>query len=162
MINYKQRFTHDPKNGTYGDCMSTCIASILELEQKEVPNFGIYYRFPKKFNEAVDDFLRGRGLARLCFSIQANNYKEALKGVADVIRNTYYIFSGISVNGQGHAVVALNDEVVCDPLTGQDTEGLVPNAQGVFIVEVLLPNVCKSSKYAYAAYAEDEPEESEK
>jgi hypothetical protein len=37
----KQMFYHRPELGIYGDCQRTCIASMLDMDKFDVPNFGV-------------------------------------------------------------------------------------------------------------------------
>lgn len=104
--------------GSNGRCFNACLASILELKERQVPDFP-----DKGFRQAVDDFLAPFGLV----------YRRTSKSVAPF---GYHTIEGISPRGGLHAVVGKDGKVVHDPHP-QDGTG-----RGLVTVEyygVLLP-----------------------
>ncbi|HMY20843.1 MAG TPA: hypothetical protein PKA58_31180 [Polyangium sp.] len=102
-----------------GDCMSACIASILELPLEEVPHFAKY----DDWRERLDAWLRDRGM-------------YSIEGIfnGDWRPDGLYLLGGKSPRHDGsHCVVARGHEVLHDPhpsrlgvLTQEHFKALVP------------------------------------
>lgn len=88
-----------------GNCMSACIASILELPIEEVPYF-------------MGNDIRG-GAWKLKLKVwlaERGLYPLFITPVAEIYIPRYHIMQGKSPRGRGtHAVVAKGDRVVWDP-----------------------------------------------
>ena len=92
-----------------GNCFPACLASILELDLAEVPNFqGTDWQLQ------YHAWLRPLGLAMLMTALPAG---EQLERFADVVLPGYTILAVDSPRFAPllHAVVALDGEVVWDP-----------------------------------------------
>ncbi len=88
-----------------GNCFAACVASILELPLKEVPNYitteGTWWG---KWNK----WLKPRGLYLLEVAKGNPETEEFVKG--------YHIITGSSFSGDwNHSVVGFNGEIVHDP-----------------------------------------------
>ncbi len=133
----KQLFRHNPSEGVYGDCHRTCIASLLDMEPSQVPNFGEHYEDPDRFHAACDAYLRDRGLATITFVYQGD-LEVVLQQQSLLNPHAYYLLGGTSKNGVGHTVVCKGGEIVCDP--SLDDSGIVgPMDDGLFWLTFLVP-----------------------
>ncbi len=103
-----QSILHDPENGTWGDCMRACVASLLDLPITTVPHFFDGGCDSQEFDRRVADFLGRHGLVE--FSMPADAARRA-----HFTRDLYHLMYGYSDRGTFHAVVALNGLVVHDP-----------------------------------------------
>ncbi len=84
-----------------GNCLTACIASILEVTLDQVTVIGT----DETWVYALGDWLRPRGLYPLCFQLDTAWRPPGL-----------YILGGKSPRGNFlHAVVALGDDVIHDP-----------------------------------------------
>ncbi len=86
------------RTGKHGRCFEACLASILDLKEHEVPDFGDEPEFLRNVNAWLEQF----GL----YYIQA-----PLK----LRPNGYHTIEGLSPRGGMHAVVGLNGVMVFDP-----------------------------------------------
>lgn len=128
---------HWPARGLYGDCYRCCFASILELSAEEVPHFCHDAPGGEVMFQRATEWLRTRGLWLVTLPCDGTmSPAQVLKIVADYNPGVYYIFSGCSKPGLGHAVVCLGDSVVFDPAA--DRPGVVlPCDNGVYFVEFI-------------------------
>lgn len=95
-------------NSTEGDCLRACIASILELDDKKIMNFG-QYNDSRLFWFKVNSWTR-ENLDYLFLPIILSTPHSRL------IENLYYISVGETSRGtQNHAVVAINGKTIHDP-----------------------------------------------
>ena len=91
------------RTGENGNCVSACLASILELPLQLVPDFAAETDSDDEFFAAVDKWLAGKGLC----------YRHwPIGGLAPV---GWHTIEGISPRGGQHAVVAQNGKPVWDP-----------------------------------------------
>jgi hypothetical protein len=92
------------RTGDDGNCLNACIASILELPLKAVPEFG------EDWQEDLNDFLSTKGLRYR----RVPMYKKP---------SGYSTIEGISPRGGLHACVALDGELAWDPHPIEDGTG---------------------------------------
>lgn len=110
---------HDPQQGIYGDCQRACIASLLELNPKDIPHF---YESGNDliFWKSLNGFLAEHALLHL--QVEAFNFGMGIfKGHADC----YHMIYGNSCRNTLHAVVGLNGVIVHDPHPSR--AGLLPD-----------------------------------
>ena len=98
--------TLQSRTGPRGNCMSACVASLLELPIDAVPDF---LREPGDtsifdWSTRLDEFLRPYGLYALHFS-----------GSSGVFPGCLHIITGWSPRGRPHACVGQGRRVVFDP-----------------------------------------------
>lgn len=87
-----------------GNCLAACIASILEVELAEVPNF--CEGATTHWLDRLAEWLAPRGLYPLCFTLTGGDWRP--QGL--------HILAGKSPRGDWlHAVVARGRDVVHDP-----------------------------------------------
>lgn len=91
------RPVYQSRTGKHGRCLNACIASLLEIPEYVVPDFGDH-----TWNADVDHFLAPYGLY----------YRRIALDVAPI---GYHIIEGISPRGGLHAVVGRNGNIVFDP-----------------------------------------------
>ena len=84
-----------------GNCMSACIASLLDLSIEDVPYFGSEI---EEYNNNLDIFLLDRGLIAITF---LNN--------SDWVPKCFHIMGGRTGMGASHAVVGVNGEMIHNP-----------------------------------------------
>ena len=111
------------RNGT---CFRAALASILELGEQDVPDFGGDDPDEAVYWGRVDSWLAGRGL----------RYKQVpiIKGAAPPLG--WHTIEGLSPRGGNHAVVGYNGQFVHDPHPSWDDprRGLVrPSAWGLLL-----------------------------
>jgi hypothetical protein len=111
---------HDPANGVWGDCMRSCVASILDLPREAVPHFYEGGCEPHIFDQRVGEFLAQHGLIEVTL-LPAYARQQ--------MRHTpcYHLIYGGTVRGTYHAVVGLNGVVVHDPHPSR--AGIIENGQ---------------------------------
>ncbi len=90
----------------HGNCVQACVASILEMKLDEVPNF--MAAGPDAFETNLDLWCGYNGLKAIRITVEPQ----------EIIEGCYVIASGLSpraTEGQHHAVVWYNGEIVHDP-----------------------------------------------
>ena len=105
--------------GRTGRCFEACIASLLDLKERDVPDFG----GDDVFMQNCTEFLAEFGL----YYVQV---PPTLSGLAVVwhpgMGEAYHTIEGMSPRGGLHAVVGCNGEIVWDPHPDDGTpHGLV-------------------------------------
>lgn len=112
---HKQLCKHDPENGSYGDCVRTCIANLLDLHPSNVPHF-----FDNDVNgddawNHIEEYLnKVHGLMPFIMSMECE--PDVIRQYMKINRpDAYYILLAEGSEGCGHAVVCLGDEIVSDP-----------------------------------------------
>lgn len=100
--------------GPKGNCMSACLASILELPIDAVPNFFDSGQTDQEWNDALTSWLRTHGLAIITL-VATPEVLEKTKGNV--------IVSGPSLRGLTHATVWREGEMIWDP--HPDDTGLI-------------------------------------
>jgi hypothetical protein len=123
------QFRHDPKNGIFGDCHRSCIASILDLPISAVPHFWHDGCDGDEFIKRIQDYLKTLGRVELMF-YYVGDPRQFMKKVNP---NVYWILGGSSYTGN-HSVVCLGDEIVHDPNHGT-IQG--PLKEGYYCVSVI-------------------------
>lgn len=121
MIPYKQLYKHRPDLGTYGDCHRTVIASLLEVPQESIPNFGIHYDSYVDFEAAERKYLLSQGLVAMSVAY-AGDLKNVLAAISSQQPNLHFILGGLSERGIEHSVIACNGVIVMDPVIGGPDE----------------------------------------
>ncbi len=110
-----------------GDCLSACIASILELPLDKVPNYIAYDNWFEKF----DDFVAEHGYRLFWYKI-SEKYNEILGFTA---KDVYGILCGKSSSGDwDHCVVIKNGKVVHDP--NPNSKGLLDHKDIMVFVKI--------------------------
>lgn len=100
--------TLQSRTGPRGNCMSACIASLLELPIEAVPDFLMEPGDTSIFDWSarLDQFLEPHGLYALHFST---------RDPRAVFPGCLHVITGISPRGRPHACVGQGRRVVWDP-----------------------------------------------
>lgn len=102
----KQKFKHDPANGTWGDCHRTCMAMVLGQDRDSIPNFGELYGQGKAFNDTVQAYLAPFGLYEVGLPFGNESTVESIRQLMQNVNpGMPYILAGMSANGTNHSVV---------------------------------------------------------
>jgi len=140
----KQKYKHDPINGTFGDCHRTVIACLLGIDRDDVPHWGVHYDDYSKFKAIASEFLTSKGLREYTFPFYSDSTISALEWMGKVNPNIYYMMTGTSKNGTAHVVLCKNSSIVWD--TAIDNSGIVSgldvtdDGHGWFYFDVLIPD----------------------
>lgn len=107
---------HSPENGTYGDCLRACVASILELDSNDVPHFLHDNCNTETMIERMKEFLKPRSLKPfwLFFDGESVEMQDVLNHMAKINSGIYYMLYGATESGD-HVVIAHNDKIVHNP-----------------------------------------------
>lgn len=133
----KQKITHDPDSGHYGDCFRTAIATLLDVPADAVPHFCADGRFT--IWDVNEWLAENHGVVLMGFA-----YSGERMGLDDVLRHikttwgndVVYLLSGESKNGCNHVVICQGGLIVHDP--SLDDSGIVgPCDNGHYAVEFL-------------------------
>lgn len=108
---YQDKFGHG------GSCFTACIASILEVNLKDIPNF---VEFEDKWMLKLWEYLKPLGLDYSTYDFQCRSYDPPKR-----IPSGYHIISGYAPRGYCHAVVGFRGQFVHDPF---------PNGGGLITV----------------------------
>lgn len=115
MIPYKMLVTD---RFTPGDCLRTCIASLLELEPGLVPHFAADGDPGPSSWQRARDWLAPQGLAIWFTAFPGSaSLDEVLTSVGAINPDTFYMVGGWGGYGD-HIVIAVNDHIVHDPARG--------------------------------------------
>lgn len=106
---------HDPQNGVFGDCLRAALASLFGLSLRQVPHFvKVHWGDEQGCDQAVNQFLEKRGLMMLQFP-----YEQMCKLLQRQVQITgadcHHLMFGIDHDGNEHACVGLNGQMVHDP-----------------------------------------------
>lgn len=132
-----QEFNHDPENGIWGDCARACIASILNLDLKDVPNFAFECEDRAIFQNRKIEFLKSFGLKPFLIPFKDHSLEEVLDLMDDYNPDSLYTLCGKSQRGLCHVVVCKGDRIIHDPHYSK--EGIMGPYNGFLFVEVLTP-----------------------
>jgi len=113
---------YQTKFGEDGDCFEACLASILEMDIKDVPHYkeeNWYFKYK--------EWLQSKDLDLLMVGAWS---KE--KGVEKFIPNVFAIATGTSPRNIKHAVVYLKNKMVHDPHMSDD--GLLDVSEMIYII----------------------------
>lgn len=139
---HKQRFLHEPHNGTFGDCDRTAMACLLNMNPDDVPHWGVHYDDLAAFTNMKEQWLATLGLFEQAFAFDCD--RDALSGyLKNAFKDVYVLLTGKSRTGCHHVVVTLNGEIIHDPsLTDAGIVG--PCEGGLWWCSLLLPIALKA------------------
>ena len=124
------------RTGRNGTCFRACLASLLEVPERAVPDFKLANQDP-----GVDRFLAGRGL----------RYVEV--PVGDVAPTGWHVITGTSPRGGQHAVVGKDGKLAHDPHPHDGTgRGLVREENYGLLLPLSKTGNAKDAKVAYVIY----------
>lgn len=109
------RIKDDPENGSYGDCVRACIASILELDGDAVPHFFHDNCDGQTGNARITTFLQPLGLAPFLVNYPGSLTRDDILEMMAVLNgNAYYLLFGRTDTGD-HVVVCHGGKQVHNP-----------------------------------------------
>ena len=106
---------HDPDNGVIGDCLRAALASLLGLPLEQVPHFlKEHWGDFEAVKEALNQFLTKRGLMLLVlpYPHSVNMLQAEAKSTG---ADCYHLIFGVDHDGDRHACVGRNGQIVHDP-----------------------------------------------
>jgi hypothetical protein len=130
----KQRYKHDPDNGTWGDCHRAAIASLLDLPLDAVPHWADQ---GAAIGDKDEKFLNEHGYSLITQAFDGScTLEQILNACCHNNPGSYFILGGTSKNGTGHSVIAHEFKIVHDP--SLDDSGIVgPMSDGLWWVQYL-------------------------
>ena len=145
MIEHKQLYKHDPKNGIYGDCFRTSIACILDMNPLDVPHWYAELWPPGVINAEIADLVRVElikwlgqfGLSYVELPITASDNETLFQFLRGYFPPDVYIALGCSSKNGGHSVVVNSTGYIWDPAI--DNSGCVgPMSDGFYWVGMII------------------------
>ncbi len=141
-IHHKQTIKHNPPHQN-GDCMRTCVASLLcKPTVEEVPHFAEGLTFKPEYSDVegaacinrMRAYLKEQGY--VLFSVTLVGDWDVVKEYLSFQIDVPIMLSGTSVRGTNHSVIYYNGETYD---SHPDNGGLVgPMTTGVYAAEVLV------------------------
>lgn len=115
MIPVNCRVKHDPANGTYGDCIRACIATMMELDAEKVPHFKHDDCDGPTLNKRIRTWLEMHNFAPFWLHYDGkDSLKDTLAMIGELNTNATYMLYG-SIVGGDHVMVCRGDKIVHDP-----------------------------------------------
>lgn len=109
------RVKHDPENGTYGDCMRACIATLLDLDAEAVPHF-FHDGKDEEGGKRLTEWLAGQGYYPFReLGPRDMTLEDVLHYQSAVNPHAHYILYGSTGSGGTHVVVCKGGAVVHNP-----------------------------------------------
>lgn len=106
---------HEPENGTYGDCVRACVASVLNMDSTDVPHF---FEDNCSGEAGMDRIRKFLALMKLAPFFASFDGSYGLSDILEVQRmqnpGVHYILFG-ATDGGDHVVVCHNGRVVHNP-----------------------------------------------
>jgi hypothetical protein len=132
---------HNPETGTYGDCLSAAIGSLLECD--DVPHFNFDGCTDQdEVRRRINDYLNAHhALAVYCTGWNGSiKLSELMAMHAHNNPGMNYLLSGALVSGEPHMVVCRDAQVIHDP-SPWPTGGIVAPYEGVWVIMTLVSEV---------------------
>lgn len=126
--------SHDPNNGSDGDCLRACIATVLNLPAEAVPHVMRSSGNVAEMWQELRDHLKLSGLAPVVMNFAGQIPLNELLTVFEAQNpGAVVIVIGTGHYGSTHAVVAQGGEIVHDPsLSSEGLVSPVETADGLF------------------------------
>lgn len=133
MIRQFCKVKHDPENGTYGDCLRACVATMLG---HDVPHFFEDGCDGETGHKRLRDYLMTLNLSPFTWALDADQVsKDALFEFMRVNNTNINYLLFCRCGGEDHAVVCRDGAVVHNPAWAPyPVSG--PNSSGVWLVMV--------------------------
>jgi hypothetical protein len=131
------RVKHDPENGTYGDCMRACVATIMDVaDGDEVPHFYHDNCDGETGTQRLREWLRPQGLSSFIAHYDGSISLTALLSLMAIVNaETVYILFGRTTGGD-HVVVCKGGKVIHDPIWYPSTL-IGPGSLGIWSIMVI-------------------------
>ena len=124
---HKGLVKHEPPH-SYGDCMRTAIACLLEVHPLDVPHWyedGLAWEDDDGFSiqhGKMKQWLHDQGLLLIGHAYKCDDevfpLENVLLNMAVLNPDEFYILAGESKTGCAHVVICQNDEIIWDPSPG--------------------------------------------
>lgn len=112
-----QLIPHDPASGVFGDCLRTCIASLLHLEPQDVPH--ILHDNSDDFLARLNAFLANFKLAYMVFDAsEPDTWRHIMAAAGHDLHHLITVRSGSTT----HQIIGRNGKPVWCPIHG-DVQG---------------------------------------
>lgn len=109
------RVKHDPANGTYGDCLRACVATILDRPPETVPHFADAGVGSEEAYQAMRDWMGPQGLAPFIIAYPGDIERADLLEMMRLLNPaSAYILFGNTGSGD-HCVVCVGGQIVHNP-----------------------------------------------
>lgn len=106
---------HDPENGTYGDCLRACVASVLDLSSSDVPHFFHDNCDAETGTGRMRDYLKSQGFAAFFTAYPDDmSFDDLVTNTGVMNPGAVYLVFG-DTNGGAHVVVCQDGEVIHNP-----------------------------------------------
>ncbi len=116
MRRQKQRFAHNPAQGSFGDCLRTAIACVLDLDRDEVPHFNDGSSDTEKCGERANAWLASHELVLIAVPYPGEMPMAELLAQQEILNpGIHFLLSGMSRTGVNHCVVATSKGIDWDP-----------------------------------------------
>lgn len=113
MIPVDQQQLYDPKDESpWGDCVASCIASILEIPLEQIPARHFCHCTDGTQTMAVNNYLKQFGLGFVRVPVRDGSDWSHLEFL---LHGVYHTMGGPGPRGCGHEVVGKGMEMVHDP-----------------------------------------------
>ncbi len=107
---------HDPENGTYGDCVRACIASLMDMDPPDVPHFYHDNCDGVTGIGRVREWLNGKGYHLMITGIGGEiSLENVLSGMGELNPDVHYMLQGRTSEAD-HVVICKGGEVVHNPM----------------------------------------------
>ena len=106
---------HDPANGTYGDCLRACVASIMDMDSQHVPHFADAGADATVAMRWMGEWLRTYECAPFIVAYPGDISLAELLDMHRTINpdSVYILFGG--TGGGDHCVVCRGGQVIHNP-----------------------------------------------
>lgn len=111
----KQKFLHDPENGSWGDCWRTAVAFVLGLHRDEVPHFLDQGVDMSEATKHYQTFLHDLGFGTFDVPIIAYSVSQLEDFLEIRAPSSFVVVTGKAARGYDHCVVYQGNKMVFDP-----------------------------------------------
>ena len=110
------RVKHDPENGTYGDCLRACVASMLGKQAEDVPHFAHDGSDAEIVNERLREYLATLGLAPWWthYDLELSR-DDLLSSLSESGQGVNFLLFGRTASDGDHVIVCRDGKPVHDP-----------------------------------------------
>lgn len=111
----KQKFSHIPEAGVYGDCHRTALACLLDMDRDDVPHLLHDNCDGPEFCRRETEFLNSVGYHKAVTCFASDSLEQVLNTQRVMNPGVYYLLGGQTERGTDHTVICCGGEMVWDP-----------------------------------------------